>query len=104
MAEKTNETISFKTSREDARLIGEIAQRAVKLAESARIEYHELDAHMDITACHVNGCRLRLRKLLTADDANFGHDVFGIRRHINRTTGRLEDCFLPRFAARDAET
>jgi hypothetical protein len=53
---------------------------------------------MDITACHLNGCPLRLGELLGADDANFAHDVFGIRRHLNRETGKLEDCFCPRYA------
>jgi len=26
------------------------------------------------------------------------HDVSGIARHLNRETGRLEGCFLPRFS------
>ena len=41
---------------------------------------------------------LDLQKLLDAPDGDFGHDVFGIRRHINRQTGELENCFLPRCA------
>jgi hypothetical protein len=53
---------------------------------------------MDVIATHANGCPLDLDRLLHADDSNFIHDVFGIRRHINRTNGQLEDCFLPRFA------
>lgn len=57
-------------------------------------------AVMDIDACHSNGCSLQLDKLLNADDANFAHDVFGIRRFIDRTTGKLDGCFLPRSAAR----
>ena len=31
------------------------------------------------------------------DDHNFAHDVFGIRRHMNRKTAKLEDHFVPRF-------
>jgi len=53
---------------------------------------------MDITACHANGCPLRLQELLDADDFNFAHDIAGIYQHINRGTGKLEFCFLPRFA------
>jgi hypothetical protein len=53
---------------------------------------------MDITACHLNGCKLDLAKLLAADDFNFAHDVLGIRRHIDRETGQLMNCFRPRFA------
>lgn len=57
-----------------------------------------LAADMDITACHLNGCPLDLGKLMNARDGDFGHDVFGIRRHINRTTGQLEEGFAPRCA------
>lgn len=46
-----------------------------------------------------DGCPLKLEALAKADEANFAHDVFGIRRHIDRETGKLGDCFLPRFAA-----
>lgn len=55
---------------------------------------------MDITACHANGNPLRLAELLKADDGNFGHDVFGIRRFIDRTTGRLMGHFRPRYSVR----
>ena len=36
--------------------------------------------------------------LLAAGDDDFMHDVAGIHRHMNRETGILENCFLPRFA------
>ena len=41
-----------------------------------------------------------LEELLHADGFDFTHDVWGIRRHINRKTGQLEDCFTPRYAKR----
>lgn len=91
--------IDFKlASKEEARTITAIAQRAVHMAANAGISYPFMDADMDITACHVNDHPLRLGELLGADDFNFAHDVFGIRRHLNRETGKLEDCFVPRFA------
>jgi hypothetical protein len=88
--------INFKTSRPEAELIIAIAKRAVAMANSYDIEYAMLEADMDISACHCNGNPLDLHKLLEADDFNFAHDVFGIRRHIDRTTGQLQDCFVPR--------
>jgi hypothetical protein len=54
---------------------------------------------MDITAAHCNGMTLNLTALLNADDANFAHDIGGIVQHINRQTGELENCFVPRYAA-----
>lgn len=77
----------------------EIAKRANAMAAEVSINYPRLDAMMDIDACHMNDCPLKLQELLQADDFNFAHDVFGIRAHINRHTGKLMDCFVPRYAA-----
>ena len=90
--------ISFKTTKEETQIITKIAQRANAAAKEVGLDYPVMDAHMDISACHANGCPLKLSELAEADDFNFAHDVFGIRRHINRKTGQLEDCFLPRYA------
>ncbi len=91
-------TISFKSTKEDFQFMSKIAARAVQMAQNNGGGYDFMTANMDINACHSNGCPLRLRDLLAADDLNFAHDVFGIRRHINRETGQLENCFVPRFA------
>lgn len=90
--------INFKCTIEDARLINEIVKRGLKLARDNRIEYDAMSAHMDVTAAHCNGCPLKLAELLAAPDADFGHDFLGIRRHIDRRTGKLGGCFLPRLA------
>jgi hypothetical protein len=93
--------ISFKVSKEDAKLITRIAQRAANAAKDVAIDYPFMDAHMDITACHANGNMLDLQRLIDADDFNFNHDVFGIRRHLNRETGKMMNCFVPRFTVRE---
>jgi hypothetical protein len=91
--------MKFNATRFEASLIHKIAVRAVGLAAQVGIQGHDMmTATMDITACHCNGCPLKLDELARADEANFAHDVLGIRRHINRRTGQLEDCFLPRYA------
>lgn len=74
-----------------------IMDRAVAMADEAGIGYTRTEALMDLTATH-HTCPLEIEELSTADDGNFAHDVFGIRRHLNRRTGCLEDCFLPRYA------
>jgi hypothetical protein len=97
-----NEQIDWKQlKREEARTISKIAQRAVLMAQSHGVRYEFMDADMDISAAHMSN-PMRLGELLGADDGNFAHDVFGIRRHLNRETGKLEDCFSPRFSARVA--
>lgn len=89
-------TISFECSKSGQRLIVQLAKRAVKLADRHGVDYDFISLDMDLLACHANGNPLDLDKLMAADDFNFAHDVFGIRRHIDRTTGELKDCFVPR--------
>lgn len=43
---------------------------------------------------------LNLEGLYSADDANFAHDIVGIQNNINRSTGKLENHFLPRYASK----
>lgn len=85
--------VNFSTSKEDDILISSIVKRVHKLHPDT---FNHMDLMMDITACHCNGNELDLEKLLSADDFNFNHDIFGISRHISRTTGKLLYCFVPR--------
>jgi len=75
-------------SKEDHILIGKIATRADDLDRLSTI--------MDLEVVH-GTIGLKLEELLAADRFNFFHDVVGIKGHLNRETGELEDCFLLRF-------
>lgn len=90
--------LNWKTTTEDSSLIKEIAEMAVGLAAEHGVEYKFMDAIMDITAVHLNDTALDLERMRGARKEDLAHDIFGIRRHINRETGKLEDCFLPRFS------
>lgn len=92
------EQVNFSASKEDAEIITKIMQRAAEMLESTGRRVDRLSLHMDITATHLNGTPLRLAELLDAPGFDFMHDVSGIMRHIDRTTGKLTGCFLPRFA------
>jgi hypothetical protein len=94
--------VSFDVSRYETRVISEIANRAMGLSARTGNSWTKLDISMDVTACHANGCPLRLDALRDADDWNFAHDILGIRRHLDRETGKLGDCFRPRFAERQS--
>lgn len=88
---------NWKTTKEDAALIGKIVERADAIAKSlGRTPIPQLS--MDLTACHLNGSRLNLERLLAASELDFVHDVWGIHSHIDRESGQLQDCFLPRCA------
>lgn len=90
--------ISFTVSPEERELIEKIVTRATHAPWGYVV--NPLSMTMDLAATHANGCPLRFQDLLEADDLNFVHDVCGIARHIDRRTGKLMDCFIPRFAAR----
>lgn len=86
--------INWNVSKTDHDLIMKIVYRAQSKSKAVP----QREQLMDLTACHANGCPLKLAELLNAPDFDFTHDVFGITRHINRQTGQLEDSFLPRYA------
>lgn len=93
-----SETVRFDVSLANARLVRRIVERAVRDSLIRENEKEKLSLAMDLEATHANGCRMDFARLLGADAFNFAHDVAGIRRHIDRRTGRLRDCFVPRFA------
>lgn len=86
--------IKWNASKKEVTTITKIVKRAARMNPNI----NHLDAHMDITSCHCNGSRLKLNQLLKADSLNFAYDVFGIFRNINRSNGKLDNCFVPRYA------
>jgi len=54
-----------------------------------------LDLAMDLTVCH-NQRTVNLSRLLAAAPADFAHDLCGIGEFLDRETGELTDCFVPR--------
>jgi hypothetical protein len=89
--------INWTPNDEDKALIDQILDRAETAGHLKK--RNRLNSEMDITACHLNGTPLCLAEWLHADDFNFLHDLYGIDSHMNRNTGRLVGCFVPRFAA-----
>ena len=78
----------------------------VRIAERAEnelgVDYRR--TLMDLEACHCNGCPLDLEAMLHMPKSDFGHDIHGIARHIDRTTGKLLDCFDPRCSLPQSAT
>ena len=86
-----------KASLEDYEVVSKIVKRASNIQGFGKVDGPSLQ--MDIVATHVSGCKLKLKELLGANLADFAHDICGIIHYIDRTTGELQDCFLPRYAA-----
>lgn len=84
------------TRRDDLDLIAKIAERAEGLYRRFGINDKRLTIIMDIDNAH-SQYPLDLEGLLVAAEGDFAHDIGGIRKHMNRTTGKLEDAFVPRY-------
>lgn len=94
------ENIKFDMTDDEARLIQKIVTRALNNSYITGGEIIALE--MDLAACNANGTPLDFEKLLAFDAFNFAHDIGGIRRHLDRDTGKLKDCFTPRCVRRSA--
>ncbi|MDF1565302.1 MAG: hypothetical protein P1V51_19855 [Deltaproteobacteria bacterium] len=79
-------------------LITKIAERAVKACEVLGVRLVPAATCRTLTLAHLNGCPLRLEELAAASDYDLLHDVTGIHNHLDRETGKLTGCFLPRYA------
>lgn len=88
-----------KISRLEMKLIDECAKRASGLYAEVGCNDNALTITMDLAGAHID-CPIDLAALRDCDQSTFGHDMLGIRRHFNRRTFRLEDCFVPRAALR----
>lgn len=84
--------LNFKATKEEYLTVDKIVKRAVK---ELKIE-DSLKLSMDIIAVHCNDVKLDLNAFLNFEDFNFAHDIYGIQRNIDRTTGKLENCFFLR--------
>jgi len=100
---KSHEEIFGSPTPEEYRVIHDIAVRAAKKYKDMGVQRKLMRIEKDIQACHAH-CPLKLKELLEADNFNFMHDIGGINRHLDRETGELKDCFLPRFSAPETET
>ena len=78
-------------------MTGKITKRANDIKHFEKLDVISLQ--MDIVATHISGCPLRLKALLEAPISDFIHDIYGILKHLDRTTGKLQDCFVPRYTA-----
>lgn len=89
----------FKTTREDSStILGIVARMWQK--EWVKAAYHApIDLMMDLEAVH-STMPLKLDAMCAAEQDSFdlAHDISGICRHLDRNTGQLRDCFVPRFA------
>lgn len=73
-----------------------------RLRETYDIKFDALSLSMDLTVCSNRG-HVNLATLLESADSVFAHDLDGIVNHLDRETGELADCFVPRCRQERAE-
>lgn len=100
--------VKFDATDDELALVKQIVERAkaggwAKGPKSPKHWYEPLTMEMDLLGTHANGCPMDFAAMLAAEDFHFLHDVAGIAKHINRRTGKLGDCFMPRFHRRPAK-
>lgn len=79
----------------------DIAEAIFNRAESMGIAPEDkMGVMMDLMAANGENGNVPLDyvKMLAFSDGSFGHDFNGIYANLNRRTGQLENCFLPRCA------
>ena len=82
------------TKKEDMTLISKIVKRGYPLMSDC---YRSMfDMILDLT-CVNDHTPLKLNDLLVSDDQNFNHDIIGICKNLNRSTKKLDNCFIPRY-------
>jgi hypothetical protein len=103
-------TVEFASfTKKEQVVVDAIVQRALKLYDVLAAEQmrrrREDEAHveMNLSAVHSH-TPLRLELLRDFDDFNFAHDILGIERHLDKSTGELKDHFRPRCAKPVAQT
>ncbi len=89
--------ISFKIDGMDADHMSRVVARVLQ----ERPQTDRMSLVLDLSACHANGMPLDFQAMADAPRSfDFWHDIHGIQRHIDRETGKLQHCFVPRFARR----
>lgn len=100
--------LKWTATKEEHEHIMTLAKLTVSHAAKNGIVYRLQEAGMDITAAHANGNPLKLAEMVAAigteNESDVLHDLFGIRRHIDRSTGKLGDCFSPRYSQPEGPT
>ncbi len=92
---------AFKATAADYEVLSKIFAIVDPFCQDNNIRYPKLEHDMDLLAAREDIPSLDLQRLLDSaatSKADFFHDVLGIRRFINRTTGKVEGAFMPRCA------
>lgn len=81
----------------DFTLTAKVAKRAAEMYADAGYRVGVFDLVMYLDAAHAD-VGLDLEGMLTGRLEDLAHDMGGIMKHLNKTTGKLEGTWTPRYA------
>lgn len=84
-------------------LIRKVVARVADIALEHRMQLspdEQIGLMMDLGMVHATGHPLALFSLLVSSNEDLTHDVLGINKFIDRSTGQLREGFKPRHLAR----
>lgn len=92
--------VKFTTTKKEDVLIKACVERYADITKnlSGEGKIDRCSLTMDLIATNANGCPIDFDKLLHMSDFDFIHDIYGIMKKLDRTTGKLKDLFEPRSA------
>ena len=73
-----------------------VIEKAIKEKFFSPSDFQALQ--MDLVATHISGCPLDFQKMSEGEMGDILHDLVGINKNLDRDSGELLNCFLPRFA------
>lgn len=88
----------YSATEEEKDIMSQIVDRVLPIAEQLGAVYYKELLIADMDLCHTNAYRIDLDRMLQGNIGDVGHDVFGINKYLDRSTGELTHCFVPRFA------
>lgn len=90
--------IKFAELTEEERLpFRQVLERALSLFKHISVWKEPMTLELDLLAAHAQ-VPMDFQVLAEFPDSDFNHDILGIHKHIDRETGKLRDCFVPRCA------
>jgi len=99
--EGTTKRVQFaKLTAPERAQVDSIVSRWLSMRRAAGLKAEARSTRMDLCAVHFR-MPLDFERLAEAPDFEVAHDVGGIYRYLDRRTGELTDCFVPRFLKRE---
>lgn len=88
--------LNWHVSGDELLMVDQCVERFHRICREHKKELAIVETMMDIIICHTQNYKLNFTALLLTSDGDFANDIIGIIKHIDRSTGKLQNGFIPR--------